>query len=149
MTSEKVETKYGVDFDDFMSGYIDAMLFSTNDDNEVPLDTNYDSGDFSPEMMERVRADCLEFLNDPMGGRLIAVAERLDAEGKFGHRPGSADDTVANHAGRDFWYTREGHGCGFWDGDWREELARPLEKLAKRFGEMWITVGDEDGLLYC
>ena len=26
-------------------------------------------------------------------------------------------------AGHDLWLNRNGHGCGFWDGDWREPAA--------------------------
>ena len=31
----------------------------------------------------------------------------------------NADDTMGAH---DFWLTRNGHGAGFWDGDWPEEF---------------------------
>jgi hypothetical protein len=39
------------------------------------------------------------------------------------------------HAGKDFWLTRNGHGAGFWDGDWPEPAATILDKASKRFGE--------------
>jgi len=44
--------------------------------------------------------------------------------------------------------TRCGHGCGFWDGDWADEVEGTLTEAAKRFGEVNLYVGD-DGLIYC
>ena len=49
-----------------------------------------------------------------------------------------ADDE--DHAARDFWYTRNGHGCGFWDGDWPEPAATILTEASKTFGEVCADV---------
>jgi hypothetical protein len=43
-------------------------------------------------------------------------------------------------AGHDFWLTRNGHGAGFWDGDWREPSASRLTAAAHKFGECNIDV---------
>jgi Ca2+-binding RTX toxin-like protein len=149
--TDTVETKYGIDLDEFVADYIAAMLFSTSDlDDESGDDTlekNYSNDDIAPEAMEKIRADCLEFLNSGDGGGMIALVDRLEAEGRYGHTPGSPDDTPTAHAGRDFWYTRVGHGVGFWDGDWKAGIGRRMDKLAKRFGEVWPYVGD-DGKIY-
>lgn len=149
--TDTVETKFGIDLDEFVRDYIAALLFSTNDESDEsggePLDRNYDEDDIAPSAMEKIRADCLEFLNSPDGGGMIALADRLEAEGRYGHTPGSHDDTPTQHAGRDFWYTRVGHGCGFWDGDWKKGIGRRMDRLAKRFGEVYPYVGD-DGLIY-
>lgn len=37
-------------------------------------------------------------------------------------------------AGRDFWFTRNYHGCGFWDGDWVE--GEKLTAIAHSYGEV-------------
>jgi hypothetical protein len=50
-------------------------------------------------------------------------------------------------AGMDFWLTRNGHGAGFWDGDWPEKQGEALTALAEEFGELNVCVGD-DGKLY-
>jgi hypothetical protein len=50
-------------------------------------------------------------------------------------------------AGHDFALTRNGHGAGFWDGDWPEPAATELTKLSKEYGEVDLYVGD-DGLLW-
>ena len=41
------------------------------------------------------------------------------------------------------WLTRNGHGAGFWDGDWPEPVASRLTKSAKRFGSFDLYVGDD------
>ncbi len=52
-----------------------------------------------------------------------------------------------DQAGHDFWLTRNGHGAGFWDGDWPEEIGKKLTAAAKKFGETDLYVGD-DGKLH-
>ncbi len=39
-------------------------------------------------------------------------------------------------AGHDFWLNRNGHGAGFWDGDWPEPAATTLDAASKAFGEV-------------
>lgn len=56
-------------------------------------------------------------------------------------------DRVQERAGVDFYLTRNGHGAGFWDGDWPEPFGTQLTTLAKGFGEFDLYVGD-DGKVY-
>lgn len=58
-----------------------------------------------------------------------------------------AHPNIQQRAGQDFWFTRNGHGCGFWDGDWPEHEGEVLTNLSKEFGEVYIYVGD-DGQVY-
>lgn len=78
-----------------------------------------------PSAFDRAERDCDTFLRC------------LDAAGM---------DPVG-HVAHDFWLTRCRHGAGFWDGDYPEPEASVLTSMAKRFGEAWVTLGD-DGLLY-
>lgn len=50
-------------------------------------------------------------------------------------------------AGHDFWLTRNGHGAGFWDGDWPDAVGDRLTKASEAFGSCDLYVGD-DGRLY-
>jgi len=59
----------------------------------------------------------------------------------------SGECTVDEKAGHDFWLTRNGHGAGFWDGDWQEPAGAELSKASKAFGEINLYVSD-DGKLY-
>jgi len=114
----------------FLEAYVEAALFSTNDESDesggVPMDKNYSWDDFAPKTKQAFKKDCDAFIK--MGQRdLVAGLE---------HSMGS------NQAGHDFWLTREGHGAGFWDGDWPEPMAKNLTALSKKFGEANIYVAD-------
>jgi hypothetical protein len=53
----------------------------------------------------------------------------------------------ASCGGHDFWLTRNGHGAGFWDGDWPKEAGDRLTKACEEFGEFDLYIGD-DGMIY-
>jgi|SRR5215469_7442607 len=118
---------------DFFSAYVEAALWSTTDDNDVPLDSNYVPSDIAKETFERMRADC----------------ERFQKENEESLQPEFCDSRYGldAQAGHDFWLTREGHGCGFWDGDWKEPAAEKLTEASRKFGSFDLYVGD-DGLIY-
>lgn len=124
--------------DDFVDGYITAMLYSTNDESEpetggVPLDQNYSRDDIDPELMATIIEDCRQFLEQC--GHLLTEENWL---GK---------GEMMENAGYDFWMNRNGHGCGFWDGDWADPAGNTLSDACKEFGECYICVG-EDGKIY-
>ena len=110
--------------DEFTRAYIECALWSsTCDDN--PLDAEHDITDISLECLNKMISDCSKFQNESMK----MISEDL------------------SQAGHDFWLTRNGHGAGFWDGDWPEFGALLTDK-SKEFGEVDLYVG-EDGLIYC
>jgi hypothetical protein len=116
--------------DDFTLAHIEAALWITNDESDetggVPLDMNYSIDDLAPETLEKFADDCKRFQEE-----------------------NAADiDSNDEQAGHDFWMTRNGHGCGFWDGDWEEEAGERLTAASEKFGEVWLYVGD-NGLIYC
>jgi hypothetical protein len=45
-------------------------------------------------------------------------------------------------AGHDFWLTRNGHGAGFWDGDWPEH-GDMFTKIAQGYGEAYSVFEDQ------
>lgn len=115
---------------EFLKHYIMAALWSTNDNADEsggePLDKNYGAEDIAPETLAKMKADCEKF-----------QAENADdlatRETKFG--------------AHDFWLSRNGHGAGFFDGDWPEETGDRLQEKARQFGEINLYVGD-NGLIY-
>ena len=119
--------------DTFLDAYIACALWSSNDestdDGGNPMDRNYGSEDISPETMTAMRANCAKFETEN-NDKLI------DANG----------DLWPSMAGHDFWLTRNGHGAGFWDGDWPKH-GDALTEASKAFGECNLYVGD-DGLIY-
>ena len=117
---------------DFLDGYITAALWSSTDDDGEPLDSNYQDDDLAPETLAAMTDDCRRFLAEC--GQLIV--------GKSVYESKYSDMELAGH---DFWLTRNGHGAGFWDGDW--ETGDELTAACKRFREVNLYVGD-DGKIY-
>lgn len=119
-----------MDMDKFTRQYLITALWSSNDESTEeggdPMDKNYDLSDFSDETIAKAVADCAKFQE--------LAGEMLDEHD---------DDEMAPH---DFWLTRNGHGAGFWDGDWPVNGDR-LTGLCKFFGEIDLYIGD-DGEIY-
>jgi hypothetical protein len=121
--------------DDFVNGYMTAALWITNDDEDTPLDSNFCIDDIDADTKAEMIEDCRKFLEKC--GHLI-VEENCT---------GNSDCSVMAYAGHDFWLTRNGHGCGFWDGDWADSVEEVLTEAAKEFGEVYLYPGD-DGKIY-
>lgn len=128
-----------IDVEEFVAAYVECALWSTNDESDEsggePLDQNYTGGDLAPEALAAMRRDCLGFLGKSDTVLLAATRPRA-----------AAHYSVSAQAGHDFWLTRNGHGAGFWDGDWSEPHATQLTAAAKSFGESHVYVGDDKKL---
>lgn len=109
---------------DFTTAYIRTALWTETDEDGEPLDKNYKADDIHPDTLARMVADCARFQKSN-GDRLPIV--RL------------------SRAGHDFWLTRNGHGAGFWDGDWPEH-GEALTASAKTYGTFDLYVGDDNKL---
>ena len=114
----------------FVRAYLECVLFTDNDESDEsggePLDRNYSIEAFDEDSIARARADCEAFQT--------IMADDLELTG--------CDDEQAGH---DFWFTRNGHGVGFWDRGYDKPIAERLTAMCKRFGEVWSTTyGDED-----
>src|SRR5208337_2249077 len=92
--------------------YVEAALWSSTDDNDTPLDREHVPADIDRETFEKMRADCARFAEE--NADLLASENTSTRYG------------VDAQAGHDFWLTRNGHGAGFWDGDWTEPAATKL-----------------------
>jgi hypothetical protein len=123
---------------DFTRAYITCALWSSNDesrdDGGDPIDDNYGPEDLAPETRAKLEADCKAFFE----------AQRSTWSGQWARVSEHSEDEQAGH---DFWLTRNGHGAGFWDGDWSEPAATTLTDACKAFHEYHLYVGD-DGLIW-
>lgn len=132
---------------DFVLGFIEAMFFTESSpafdsgewfgeecqaaidagqaDGTLPSDVGYT--DIHPDSLAAIRKDCEEWQAANAG--LLAEAYSRDYD--------------AMQAGRDYWFTRNGHGVGFWD---RDELDSDGlgDKLTKacRYQELNPWFGD-------
>lgn len=120
--------------DEFFQAYIEAALWSSSDERDVPLQNNYGMKDIAPETLHKLRENCDNFFAQAY----VKILEHPTAQ-RWGDR--------WSQAGHDFWLTHNGHGAGFWDGDWPDPLGDELTELSKQFGEIWLYVGD-DGMIY-
>ena len=106
--------------DDFTKSYVQAALWSSDDD-DGPLDERFGPEHIDPVTMQGMLEDCARFQRENAD----------DIDGRDGR------------AGHDFWLTRNHHGAGFWDGDWPEPAASRLTSAAHDFGEARVEIGDE------
>ena len=122
--------------EEFFTGYVTTALWSSDDDNGVPLDRGYSESDIAPASLAKMRADCDAFYEQNQTD--------LNCEGVT-FVPDFGQD---RRAGYDFWLTRNRHGAGFWDGDWPQAEGDRLMKAAHRFGEVDIYIGN-DNQIWC
>jgi hypothetical protein len=128
------------DLDQFTRAYLEAALWTSTDETNPdqggePLDDNYEIEDIEPDTLAEMMADCAKFQADNaalINDDNVAVVAL-------------ADHSCDARAGHDFWLTRNGHGAGFWDGDWNEPAATKLTDAASAFGEYNITASGKGG----
>lgn len=113
------------DIADMLTAYVEAAMFTSTDDDGEPLD---DSTDLDLDTRAMMLAQCTSFARANEATIL-------------------ASQCTMPQLGHDFWMTRNGHGCGFWDGDWAEPFATSLTKASEAYGEVYLSVGD-DGKVY-
>jgi hypothetical protein len=116
-----------VELDQFTLAYIEAALWSSNDESNEqggePLDCNYDIHDIDVDTLRKMKEDCEKFQRENWD----AIAE--------------ADDLT--QPGHDFWLSRCGHGCGFFDRDCYNGKEDELQEIARKWGEVYLYVGDD------
>lgn len=141
------------DLPPFVRGYIEAAFFtdaSSADDGELE-DATF--ADLAPDALADIMQDCALFQADNRHLLAVAYASPWEGAARWG-------DYDAEQAGRDFWFTRNGHGVGFWDRGLRADadhgdglLANVGDLLSSRcgwrsdFGEVNLYLGD-DGRVY-
>lgn len=119
------------DLSDMVLGYVTCALWCSLDDKGESLDSMFSENDIAPESLSAMREDCRKFATDNASIFAACIGQ------------GKCDWSLAGH---DYWLTRNGHGCGFWDGDWPKEAGEALSK-ACRYHEVDLYVGD-DGKVY-
>jgi hypothetical protein len=117
------------DFETFLHQYVDTALWSSTNDTENGemgngnsfQSDNYDIEDLSLCCLQQMKHDCLDFM--------VSNWDMIK------------DDV--SQAGHDFWLTRNGHGAGFWDGDWGE-FGDKLTDESKPYGSVYLYLGDDE-----
>ena len=96
--------------DQMLNGYLYTALWTEELDN---LDVN----DFDVASKHKAKSDC-----DLFKSKAGSLLDGLDLSA----------------IGHNFWLTRNGHGAGFWDGDYETEVGEKLTEISKQFGEINI-----------
>lgn len=120
----KTNFEYTGGLEAFQRGYRDCALWSSTDNEDMPMDGLYSADDIAPETLEKMRTECAAFV----GANLALLA-----------------DWNAAQAGHDFWLTRNVHGAGFWDRG--RPTGEALSGAARQAGDRYLYVGD-DGRIY-
>lgn len=119
----------------FLRGYVGALLFGEtlrlDDDGEsadpdgdgrdlMILDAGFHWEDFDKDSQCRIVKDCIQFYEQNR--------EDIEAYG-------------AEEAGSDYYFTRQGHGVGFWEEDYgAPETCKRLDEAAKAEGECYVDL---------
>jgi len=90
------------------------------------LDRHFSISDFSHSALVRAAKDCARFE--------MENAETLANAIATGEVVCGPDFNEWERAGHDFWLSRNGHGAGFFDGDWPEPYGDTLQDAAEKFG---------------
>lgn len=110
---------------DFLMGYLETALFTT--------DTDGGSGDYgyrSQEMLPKLP----EWF----------IAEASDRCERFQRENAELLAKAGNdwQNGSDLWYSSGGHGVGYFDRGYPDEVADPLQEAARRMGEHYLLPED-------
>lgn len=118
--------------DGFTQGYIEAALFCEANCDNPELD-GASFAEIAAESVASIIADCAAFQS--------ANESLLDEA--FAN-----DDYDSEQAGRDYWFTRNGHGVGYWDRSQldRDDIGNRLSAACGRT-EIYVYRGD-DGAVY-
>ena len=115
------------DLSEFAKAYVEAMFFTncdTGDDDDHKAN-RLGTSRLTRNAIAKIARDCdaFETAND------ITIARVL-------RRNGRDLEGIAH----DFWFTRQGHGCGFWEGEARgypDDIADVLYTYSKAQGEVY------------
>lgn len=123
--------------DKFTQGYVQAIFFAEcNSDNPELQDATF--ADLAPETLEQIKKECAAFQDMPKDGHGRTL---LDLACDY-----APAEYTMERAGTDFWFTRNGHGAGYWD----RELGATgdaLSEAAKAAGSRDVYAGG-DGKVY-
>jgi len=122
-----------------VEGYCEAVLFAgvlvESEDGDLDISEDLRSDYMSP-YTSAFTADCLKSITEDCSNFLSSHYSDIAFELKH-----ATEHDVFIKAGADFYFTRNGHGTGFWDGWW--EYGDELTEAAEIYGEEYYVLNDD------
>ena len=127
--------------DTFTKAFIEAFLVDVNENEKQRSEEEREDGiglhlidyelrDIDPRSLQKIINDCVKFKKDNI--------EAIE-------NGGAGLKDMYERAGYDFYYTRVGHGVGFWETDkWEDPYGKELTSAAKKFGSIDGYAGDDN-----
>jgi len=116
--------------DTFTRAHIEALYFAdTGEDDQPPTEA-----ELSEETRLDLAADCRSFWKRYW---FYILSDQC--------KHGGTEEERARSAGHDFWFTRNGHGAGFWDGDW-PTYGDILTEGSKSYGNIDLGIDDNGAI---
>lgn len=114
--------------DEFARGYVEAMFFTNCDSGH---ENEFIANELGVERLTRASVATIKAQCDAFQAQAAELLKQAYERG----------DYDAEQAGRDFWFTRQGHGVGFWDRDQLDgTLGDKLSAAARSFGESYVEI---------
>tara|TARA_Y100000310_G_scaffold211910_1_gene212676 strand:+ start:679 stop:1104 length:426 start_codon:yes stop_codon:yes gene_type:complete len=133
-------------FNEFWRGYLLGLAFTGNDESLVDGEYKTDSIYHNPGGCISEVVDLDELENQMVSDGIDLDELKADCLGFLTQSIELIGDDEYERAGSDFHLTRNGHGAGFWDGDWENgdeltELSEPFGscELCRCDGKLYIT----------
>jgi len=111
----------------FTKAYIEAILWSNADDNNIPIGERFGIDDFYAGDAFLTRLECEQFIKHC--GKWITEEHCI-----------SEKCSPMEQAGHDFWLTRCGYRSGFWDGGWSGEAGDAMTKYSRECGSLDLYI---------
>jgi hypothetical protein len=121
----------GVVYDSDIKSYIETAVWSSSDYDSQPLDRH--DVPISEQFKAIAAYDCLRFTLAVENSLSVTVSEIEDLTGQD-----------SSHFYHDLWLTRNGHGCGYWESEYKNgilpTLGDDLTQIAKLLGECDLDI---------
>jgi len=146
---EKTRPRQWKDLSEAQRQQLETAVWSSTWPSGKPLDSTHQADAIHPTTIGYL-SDHLDAFYERLGQWQEEANERVWDERSPQYRRGLAAEEILNgndenSPAHDFWLTRNGHGAGFWDGDY--ENGDVLTALAKEFPEVHLYPG-VDGLIH-
>ena len=120
---------------EFVKGYISAALWSSNDDNMMPLDANFSDKDINEYCKLKIKQECLMF--EEKNATLLAEAYQL-----YDLKKDNGTSSPWFSAGIDFLLSRNKETSGFKDRG-EEEVWQKLQEASEQWFPVKIIIHKE------